>query len=90
MEKALLERYLAEGLSLAQMGSRVNRHPTTVAYWLKKHGLVAVHHDANAPKGGLSSKTLKDLLAEGHSVESMAAELDRGVSTIQYWLRKRV
>lgn len=40
----LLQRYLEDGLSLEQIGGLVNRHASTVGYWLKKHGLVAAKH----------------------------------------------
>jgi transposase len=42
MEKGLLEECLAEGMSLEAIGKRVGKHESTVGYWLKKHGLVAV------------------------------------------------
>jgi IS30 family transposase len=43
MCKEELERYLAEGLSLAQIGERVGRNPSTISYHLKKHGLKPVN-----------------------------------------------
>ena len=42
MEKAFLETVSREGLSLERYRETVERHPSTVSYWLKKHGLKAV------------------------------------------------
>jgi IS30 family transposase len=39
MTKEDLERYLAEGLSLEQIGKRVGREKSTISYHVKKHGL---------------------------------------------------
>ena len=33
------ERFLSEGLSLAEIGRRYGSHEATVSYWVKKHGL---------------------------------------------------
>jgi len=88
MDRALLERLLAEGLSLEQIGLRTGRRPSTVGYWLKKHGLRAANHDANAPKGGIERSVLEDMVARQMSVRDIARSLDRGYSTVRYWLRR--
>lgn len=41
MEKGFLEECLANEMSLDAIGERTGRHPSTVSYWLKKHGLEA-------------------------------------------------
>ncbi len=86
MERAQLERYVSEGLSLEQIGGRLGKHPTTVAYWLKKHGLTAVNHDRYSPKGGIARDTLEELTAEGLTLREMAVRLDFGVTAVRYWL----
>ena len=53
MEAAILEDYLRRGLSLDQIGELTGRHPSTISYWMKRHGLSAVHRDRHAPKGGV-------------------------------------
>ena len=88
MDRAELQRDLAAGLTLAQIGARVGRHPTTVSYWLRKHGLSATHAHRYAPRGGLAREPLAELVAAGETLESIAAKLDRSASTIQYWLRR--
>jgi transposase len=75
-------------MSLQAIATQVNRHPTTVAFWLRKFGLEAVHHERFAPKGGLSRTALEDLLREGLTLQQIAERLDRSVSTICYWMRR--
>jgi transposase len=88
MEKALLERYMAEGLSLERIGAVVDRHPTTVAYWLKKHGLVAVNRAKYAPRGGIPRNDLEHLVAEGLSLREIAGQLGVSISTVRHWLTR--
>ena len=40
--------WLEEGLSLEQIGERTGRHPSTVSYWLEKHGLEPAHRERHA------------------------------------------
>jgi transposase len=86
MERAELERYLAEGLSLKEIGQRVGKHLTTVAYWLDKYGLRAAHGDRFAPKGGIRRGALEPFVAEGLTLAQMAERLEVSVSTVRYWL----
>jgi 5-methylcytosine-specific restriction endonuclease McrA len=86
MERDLLAAWLAEGCSLEEIGRRVNRPPSTVAYWLRKHGLTAVNHATNAPKGAIDREALSALVAEDLPLAVMAARLGRGVTTLRYWL----
>ena len=88
MDRGLLERYLGQGLSLTQIGRLVGRHPSTVGYWVKKHGLVANGRDKFSPRGGLEREGLAALVASGATLEEMAASLERDISTIRYWLRR--
>src|SRR5277367_3562992 len=53
MDRASLEQLLGDGLSLAEIGRRVDLHEATVGYWVKKHGLQAVNQDKYAARGGL-------------------------------------
>jgi transposase len=39
LEKEELARLVAEGLTVRQLATRLDRSPTTVRYWLKKHGI---------------------------------------------------
>ena len=88
MRKDLLERYLGQGLSLPQIGVLVNRHPSTVGYWVHKHGLAANGLEKFAPRGGLDREELERLVGEGLSTREIAKELGVSDSTVRYWLNR--
>jgi DNA-binding CsgD family transcriptional regulator len=88
MRKEELRGYLAEGLSLAEIGKSVGRAPSTVSYHLKKHGLRPVNQGKHANKGPISREELQALVKGGATLREMAAELDRSVATIRHWLKK--
>jgi excisionase family DNA binding protein len=85
---AILEAYLRRGLSLEAIGRLMGRHPSTIGYWVKRHGLAAVHHDRHAPKGGIDRETLAALVAEGLSTREIAEQIGLSQSTVRHWLRK--
>lgn len=87
MDRGSLEQLLGEGLSLAEIGRRVGRHESTVAYWVAQHGLRA-NREKHAARGGLSRQTLELLVEEGASIAEIAEALDRGKATVRYWLGK--
>ena len=88
MTKAKLEKYLAEGLSLEEIGRRVGRDPSTVSHHLKKHGLVPVGHGLHAPNQKVVPNELRRLMEEGATVREAAAKFDCSYSTVRYWLKK--
>ena len=88
MERAALEAYLARGLSLQAIGRLIGRDASTVAYWVKKHGLKANYSDHCAPRGGIPRETLEELISTGLSEAEIAARLDRSASTVKHWLTK--
>jgi DNA-binding CsgD family transcriptional regulator len=88
MTKGDLEEYLAEGLSLDQIGKLVGRSPSTVSYHLKKHGLKPVNQGKHASRGPIPELKLRALAASGKSVRAVARQLDRSTSTVRYWLDK--
>jgi 5-methylcytosine-specific restriction endonuclease McrA len=86
MDRAVLEGWLAKGLSLEQMGERAGRHPSTVSYWLRKHGLTAVGAEVHTPRGALDREELRALVDAGLSVRRIAQTLDRGTASVRHWL----
>lgn len=82
MERALLQAFLEEGLSLEAIGRRVGRDASTVGYWCKRHGLEPLGHERYAPRGGLDRELLAKLVEEGATLAEMAERLDRSVSTV--------
>jgi DNA-binding transcriptional ArsR family regulator len=88
MDRGWLEECLAAELSLEAIGERVGKHPSTVSYWLKKHGLKAAGHARHAPKGTVDLGRLRELAEGGATIREIAAELDIGYSTARYWLSR--
>lgn len=88
MDKRFLEDCLAKGMSLPQIGKLAERDPSTVGYWVKKHGLRANGSGKFRPRGGIDRKVLEVLVEDGLTLARMAEELERDISTVQYWLRK--
>ncbi|MGH3452297.1 MAG: helix-turn-helix domain-containing protein [Haloechinothrix sp.] len=77
-----------EGLSLPEIGRRVGRDPSTVGYWVSKHGLVANGRDKYAPRGGLKRAELEPLVEKGATLQEIADALGRSTSTVRHWLNK--
>jgi transposase len=88
MDKPFLERCLAEGMSLPQIGELTARDPSTVGYWVQKHGLVANGKARYAPRGGLTREQLEPFVESGATLQEMAETLGRSMSTIRHWLQK--
>ncbi len=88
MEREQLEIWLEDGLSHEEIGLRADLHATTVAYWVKQHGLRAVGADLHRARGGLDRDGLAELVRLDLSVRQIAAEVDRSVGTVRYWLAR--
>ncbi len=54
MEREWLRQRLDEGLSLEEIGRLTARHPSTVGYWLRHHGLVAAGSARYSARGPLA------------------------------------
>jgi Helix-turn-helix domain len=88
MDRGTLDRYLAQGLSLPQIGARVGRDPSTVGYWVNKYGRVANGRDKYAPRGGLDAQELEELIEHGLTLQRIADELDVSMWTVRYWIER--
>jgi hypothetical protein len=88
MERTSLEQWIDEGCSLEEMGRRADRHPSTISYWLRKHGLSAVRRDRHAPRGAPPREILECLVARDLSIRQIALEVDRSPSVVRYWLQR--
>ena len=88
MEREFLEEQLAAGRSLEQIGRLVGKHPGTVWYWLRKHGLRAAHHAKFAPKRKVEADEFQRLVDLGLTRAEIADKLGISGSTVTYWLRK--
>lgn len=86
MERDLLRRLLEEGLSLAAIADRVGKHPSTVGYWVGKHGLRATHRDKHRARGALSRDDLERRISSGESIRSIARATGTSPTTVRHWL----
>ena len=88
MDRELLADLLAAGYSLQVIGERVGRHPSTVGYWVAKHGLEAAHRETHRARGGIDEAELRTLAAQGLSIRAIAARVGVSYTTVRYWLRR--
>jgi transposase len=86
MDENSLKLLLGQGVSVEEIGRRFHKDPSTVSYWLKKYGMDAPNREKYTAKGGIERARLEELVAEGRSIAEIAAEVDRGKSTVRYWL----
>src|SRR4051795_3293880 len=88
MERDQLKQWLDQGLSLPQISELTGRHPSTVGYWVQKHGLVANGNAKFSPRGGLTRDQLEPLVEACATLREIAERLNRSTSTVRYWLSK--
>lgn len=88
MDRTVLKQMLGEKLSLAEIGRRLERHESTVSYWVDRHGLRANGQERHAPRGGLAKDRLEVLVDAGMSTSEIAAAVDRSKTSVRHWLRR--
>jgi len=88
LDRDLLERYLAEGMSLPQIAELTGRTVGTVGYWVRRHGLTANGSARFRPGKGVDRARLEALVAEGVTLGQIAVELEVSISTVKYWVDK--
>jgi hypothetical protein len=88
MDRVVLEQLLGEDLSLAETGRRLGRHESTVAYWVKRHGLELAGRRQYAAKGALTRSQLEPLIEAGMSIAQIAEAVRRSKATVRHWLGK--
>ena len=81
-----MQGFLEEGLSLAQIGRRLDRHESTVAYWIQKYGLRANGRERHSARGALDRNELASLVERGMSIAAIAGAVDRSKATVRHWL----
>jgi AraC-like DNA-binding protein/5-methylcytosine-specific restriction endonuclease McrA len=86
MDRAWLHEQLAAGRSIESLARELGRDPSTVAYWVAKHGLASTHAPKHAARGGIAREALVELLAEGLSLRAMAARLGMSYTTVRHWM----
>jgi len=88
MERDWLEVQLEAGRSIESIAREVGRSPSTVAYWVKKHGLRSRHAKRHAARGGVRREVLVELVERGPSVRQIGKETGLGFASVRHWLAK--
>jgi transposase-like protein len=88
MDERWLRSQLESGRSIEAIAREVGRDPSTVAYWVNKYRLASQFAARHRNRGPLTREELARLVEEGLTIEEMASRLDRGFSTVRYWLRR--
>jgi transposase-like protein len=86
MDAAWLASQLDAGRSIESIARETGRAPSTVAYWVNKHGLRSQHALRHAARGGLTREELEPLVAAGISIRAMAERLGVSYTTVRHWL----
>ena len=87
MDRESLRLLLEQGESIERIGARFRRHPSTVSYWIAKHGLEANGHAKHAARGGLERELLERLVDDGLSITEIAAAVERSKGTVRHWMK---
>lgn len=88
MEKESLQQLLAQGVSVERIAKRFGKDPSTISYWMKKHGLKSPYAEKHAAKGGIEQGCLEELVALGLTIAQIAANVGRSKATVRHWLRR--
>jgi transposase-like protein len=88
MEREWLEQRLEAGRSIESIARESGRAPSTVAYWVNRHGLTSSHAAKHRAKGALPREQLETLVEDGKSIRGIAAELHLSATAVRHWLRK--
>jgi transposase len=88
MDKQSLELLLGQGLSVERIGKRFGKDPSTISYWMKKHGLVSPYREKHAAKGPIDRAELETLVNTGASISTIAETMKLGAATVRHWLKK--
>ncbi len=88
VDRDSLKAMLDEDLSLAEIGRRVGRHPSTVAYWVGKHGLEAAKRTTHVARGAIQRDELEELVLSGASIAEIAEQLGRSRGSVRHWLAR--
>ena len=88
MDRDALQLLLAQGVSVEQIGRRFGRHPSTVSYWMRKHGLEAPNRAKHASKGGIERERLIELVGRGMTIAEIAEEVGLSKGAVRHWLSR--
>jgi transposase len=88
VDREWLAAQVAAGRSYEAIAREVGRHPSTVSYWARRHGLTSAHAPRHAARGPVDRIVLSALVDQGLTTREIAARVDRSQSTVRHWLRE--
>jgi transposase-like protein len=88
VEAAWLASRLEEGRSIESIAREAGRSPSTVGYWVNKHGLVSRRAAKHAARGGIARDELEALVALGMPIRQIAQQLGVSYTTVRHWLKR--
>lgn len=88
MDAAWLASRLEQGRSIESIAREAGRSPSTVGYWVNKHGLTSNHAAKHAARGGIERDQLEESVALGMPIRAMAEQLGVSYTTVRHWLRR--
>jgi len=88
MDKDVLEALITDGISIERIAKRLAVHPSTVGYWVRRHGLTAANAARHRARGGISRERLEHLIGGGGTHRSIAGDLGVSVATVRHWLKR--
>ena len=88
MEAPWLASQLDAGRSIESIAREAGLSPSTVAYWVNKHGLTSQHAERHRARGGLTREQLEPLVEAGVPIRAMAEQLGVSYTTVRHWLRR--
>lgn len=83
MDREWLVAELASRRSVEAIAQRAERSPSTVSYWLKRHGLRANGAERFGAQPRVDPAVLTRLVDSGASVRQIAAEVDRSTGVVR-------
>lgn len=88
MDQESLRLLLAQGMSVERIAQRFGRHPSTVSYWMNKHGLEAPNREKHAARGGIDREELEGYVEAGMTIAEIGAAVGLSKSAVRHWLAK--
>ena len=77
---------LQAGASIEAIAREFGRDPSTVSYWVRKHGLTPSHAARHAPRGPIDRELLTEIVACELSIRDIADVFERSPASVRHWL----
>jgi transposase len=88
VEREWLAERLEAGASIEAIAREVGRDPSTVSYWVRRHGLTSSHAERHAARGAIEREQLGEIVSCELSIRDMADVLGRSPTAVRHWLHR--